>query len=126
MSGKEVDIGHVYRSLKKSTVRDKVFSYVCTASEEVSIKEIANAIHCPEKNVTGALFGDGKRYNQEDALLGLGVLECRECVIHGYSMILVTATEKGKDIFEKGVLKDYAYTSEGSADDKQEDDDEGM
>lgn len=109
----EVDIGRVYRSLKRSTVRDRVYNYAYKEKKELSTIEISDVLHIPEKNVVGALIGDGKRYKKEESLVELGVMKSRESCIHGHTFLLVMVTEKGREIFDKNNLKDYSNTIKG-------------
>ncbi len=110
----EVDIGRVYRSLKHSTVRGRVYIHVCKAVTELSTGEISDALHCPEKNVIGALIGDGKRYKKEESLVELGVIKCHESTIHGHIFLLAFPTDNGLEIFNSNKLKDYANTTKNA------------
>lgn len=75
----KVDIGYICNSLKNSIIRKEVYAYICNVyPKEVSVREIAIALDYPERNVWGALIGEGKRYKQEDSLVGMGLVEYEE------------------------------------------------
>ncbi|AFC99512.1 Uncharacterized protein conserved in archaea [Methanocella conradii HZ254] len=105
------DIWSVYRSLKHSSTRKKAFEWVCDSCmgepEWFSARQIARGIGCSERAVLGALLGDGKRYKAEGSLVSLGIVECRESDVHGYTMLLFSPTTKGLEIFKNNMLKDY-------------------
>jgi predicted transcriptional regulator with HTH domain len=107
----EMDIGHIYRSLKHSKIRDEVFNLVCNDHQEYSPREIADILKLPEKNILGALIGDKSRYKKEESLVEMGVIKCHEYTIHGYTILLFSATEEGLKIYRENTLKDYAYNT---------------
>jgi predicted transcriptional regulator with HTH domain len=105
----------VYKSLKNSKTRNKAFEYVCSNySDErgwLSAKQIANKTNYSERSVLGALLGDGTRFKKEDSLVFMGVMKYREADIYGYTIPLFSPTPKGREIFEKSKLKDYAHNT---------------
>lgn len=104
----KVDLGYVYHLLTHSKIRRDINSYICGIHpQSASAREIAIALNYPERNVIGALIGEGMRYKIEDSLVGMGLLECHEEIVHGYPILLFKATERGLEIEEK--LKDYAH-----------------
>jgi hypothetical protein len=107
----EMDIGHIYRSLKHSKIREDIFNLVCNDIKEYSPREIADILKLPEKNVLGALIGDKSRYKKEESLAGIGVIKCHECFIHGYTILLFSATEEGLRLSRENTLKNYAYNT---------------
>lgn len=60
MSDDEVDVGHVYRSLKSSTLRQEVFNLVCKCPDEISTEEIAIQLKRRERDVRGAITGNNR------------------------------------------------------------------
>jgi predicted transcriptional regulator with HTH domain len=108
----EVDIGHVYRSLKNSDTRNEVFSFACAeCSEEkkwFSVIQIAKATGYSERAVMGALLGYGKRYKVEDALVSLGLMEYKKLDLYGYAIDIFSITEHGLNICKDKKLNNYS------------------
>lgn len=106
----EVDVGHISHSLKKSKLRCDVQAYVNSISPEgASSRQIATTLGYPERNVIGALIGEGIRYKREDSLAGMGLVECKEEMVQGYPILMFYSTKAGLDIEDR--LKDYANES---------------
>ncbi len=106
----EVDVGHISHSLKKSKLRCDVQAYVNSISPEgASSRQIATTLGYPERNVIGALIGEGIRYKREDSLVGMGLIECKEEMVQGYRIPMFYSTKAGRDIEDR--LKNYANGS---------------
>lgn len=120
MVNEEPDLGHVFNSLKNSRIRKESYDLVCDAYPgELTSREIATKLHCSERDVVGALIGDGDRYKKEDSLTGMGVAETHERMIHGYRMLLFSATALGLKIKEQNNLKNYSYHTKTGLENKE-------
>ncbi len=111
MPKEKIDVGHVYHSLKHSQIRNDIFNFVSNSCEEFSAREITIALHFIERDVIGALIGDGARYKKESSLVGIGLFKCRECNFHAYNIPLFSVTKAGRELAEQNKLKDYAQYS---------------
>ncbi|AFC99483.1 Uncharacterized protein conserved in archaea [Methanocella conradii HZ254] len=103
----KIDISRVYRSLRKSRSRMRV--YFCLWSirpEEAGASEISGMTGLGIKDVLGALEGDGRKYNKEDSLVGLGMVTRKQVTIHGKSFVLYGARPLRLDV--RGALWEYA------------------
>jgi predicted transcriptional regulator with HTH domain len=106
----EVDVGHISHSLRKSKLRCDVQAYLNSIFPEgAGSRQISATLCYPERNVTGALAGEGVRYKQEDSLVGMGLAECRQVIVQGYPILMFHSTKAGLDIENR--LKDYANDS---------------
>lgn len=104
---KRLDPRRIARSIDKSKARKDIHLHLCIIypKGETSI-EISEATGYDERNVLGALIGDGDRYKFEDALVTLEMVAVSEDKYHGSSIVLYYATSNGNDINE--LLKSYA------------------
>jgi predicted transcriptional regulator with HTH domain len=102
----KIDIGHVYRSFRKSGSRSKVYFHIWDIKpKEASASEISGATNLDIRDVIGALEGDRRKYKKEDSLVGMGIATRREETIHEESFVLYSAKPLKFDIRE--ALADY-------------------
>lgn len=126
MSEEKIDVGRVYHSLKHSQIRTDIFNFASNSYEEFSAREIAIALRFIERDVMGALIGDGERYKKESSLVGIGLFRYRECNFHAYNIPLFSVTKAGREIEEQNKLKDYAHHSKKTLTSRIEDPEIGI
>lgn len=88
----------VVRALRRSNVRKKIAEYLFEISPSSSYtSEIAYNIKTTPTNVIGAIRGMDSRYNEEESLLCLGLVEEKQC---GKNIKLYGLTTFGKEVIE--------------------------
>ena len=92
----EIQRSLAIRALRRSNVRLKIAEYLNEISPNYSYtSEIAYHIGATTSNVIGALRGIHERYREEESLLGLNLVEEKECKTR---MRLYSITPFGKEI----------------------------
>ena len=88
----------VIRALRRSNVRKKIAEYLFDISPSSSYtSEIAYNIKTTPTNVIGAIRGMGSRYKEDESLIGLGLIEEKNCV---KNIKLYGLTPFGKEVIE--------------------------
>ncbi len=87
------------RALRRSNVRKKIADFLFEISPSCSYtSDIAYNIKTTPTNVIGAIRGMGSRYKVEESLIGLNMVEEKNC---GKNIRLYTLTNFGKDVIEE-------------------------
>lgn len=86
------------RALRRSNVRKKIAEFLFDISPSCSYtSDIAYNIKTTPTNVIGAMRGMGCRYKEEESLIGLEMVEEKNC---GKNIRLYGLTNFGKDVIE--------------------------
>lgn len=85
----------LYCSLERSGVRRDILLYLRKYPAGATILDISRNISASFANTRGAIIGDGKGYNIEMSLIGLGLVTYTK--IRG-ELIVYMLTQKGREI----------------------------
>ncbi len=93
----EIGYGHIIRSLKKSRVRTEILMYLYKIQPQASYpSEISRHTNIDATNVLGGLKGMGARYDRNNSLTGLGVVE----LVNHNGVSYYRLSNKGKRVID--------------------------
>jgi predicted transcriptional regulator with HTH domain len=93
----------VIRALRRSAIRKKIAEYLFEISPSCSYtSEIAYNIKTTPTNVIGAIRGIDSRYKQDESLIGLGIVEKKNC---GKNIKLYGLTSFGIEVVKEFEIK---------------------